>query len=277
MKKSIRAFPADMKLKQRFLLTKNAGFDGIELELTENGELNMAATDREIGEIKSLVRETGLELSSISCGALLWQYSLTSSDAAKRKKGEEVVVKMLEIAAGLGIDTVLVVPGAVDVWSNPSAEVVPYDTAYERSRDALGKLAREAEKYRVHIGVENVWNKFLLSPLEMARFIDEIGSKYVGAFFDVGNILAYGYPEHWIKILGKRIRKVHVKDFRKDIGNVTGFTPLLEGNVNWPAVMQSLREIAYDGYIIAELSPYKLYPEQLIENTAKAMDKIMGR
>ncbi len=139
------------------------------------------------------------------------------------------------------------------------------------------ELSKIAEQYQVNIGIENVWNKFLLSPLEMRDFIDKIGSKYLGSFFDVGNILAFGYPEHWIRILGKRIKKVHIKDFRKDIGNVTGFTSLLEGDVNWPAVMQALKEIGYNDFIIAELSPYKFYPEQLVENTSKAMDKIMGK
>ncbi len=276
MKKSIRAFPANMGIKERLILAKKAGFDAIEIELTEKGEINLESPGKEIAHIKNLTKETEMELSSLST-PLLWKYSLTSSDKSKREKAEGIVKKMLQIAFQLKVDTILVVPGAVDVWSDPKTEIVPYDVAYERSQEALCSLIKIAEEYRVNIGIENVWNKFLLSPLEMRDFIDKIGSKYLGSFFDVGNILAYGYPEQWIRILGKRIKKVHIKDFRKDIGNVTGFTSLLEGDVNWPAVMQAMGETGYDDFIIAELSPYKLYPEQLIKNTAKAMDKIMGR
>ena len=132
-----------------------------------------------------------------------------------------------------------------------------------------------AQEYSVAIGVENVWNKFLLSPLEAARFIDDIGHPWVQFFFDVGNVLTFGYPEQWIRILGKRIRKVHIKDFQ------TGphvFTTLLNGDVNYPAVTAALREVGYDGYLIAEVGPTNRgFPTYLIEETSRAMDKILGR
>jgi hexulose-6-phosphate isomerase len=128
----------------------------------------------------------------------------------------------------------------------------------------------------VAIGIENVWNKFLLSPLEMARYIDELNSDFAKAYFDVGNVLQFGYPEQWIRILGKRINKVHVKDFSTKVGNITGFVPLLAGDVNWPAVVEALEEIGYDDVITAELSPYTIGPKQLPIDTARHMDVILA-
>jgi len=133
-----------------------------------------------------------------------------------------------------------------------------------------------AKKFKVYIAVENVWNKFLLSPLEMRKFIDEIGSEYVVSYFDVGNVLISGYPQDWIHILGKRIKKIHIKDFKTEIGNITGFVNLLEGDVNWQAVISALKEINYDNYVVAELMPpFKHYSEMLIKETSLKMDKIL--
>ena len=123
-----------------------------------------------------------------------------------------------------------------------------------------------------------MWNKFLLSPMEMADFIDKVGSDYVGSYFDVGNVVYIGHPEHWIKILGKRIKKVHLKDYRKEAGGLCGFVDLLSGDVNWKNVTDKLGEIGYDGWVTAEmLPPYTFYPETIVYNTSNAMDKILGR
>jgi len=215
-------------------------------------------------------------LSSLATG-LFWDYSLSSSDDKLRNKAKGIVKKMLELASYLGVDTILVVPGAVDIFFKPEAEIVPYDLAYKRSLEALGECVPTAEKYKVSIGIENVWNKFLLSPLEMRNFIDKVGSEYLGAYFDVGNALLTGYPEHWIRILGKRIKKVHIKDFKVSIGNVNGFCDLLEGDVNWAEVMKALRQVGYNDYITAEIVPaYPQYPEALLYNTSKSMDFILG-
>ena len=114
--------------------------------------------------------------------------------------------------------------------------------------------------------------------MEMARFIDEVGSDYVGSYFDVGNVLFSGYPEHWIKILNKRIKKVHFKDYRRAAGDLHGFVDLLAGEVNWPNVMAELEKISYDGWVTAEmLPPYTHYPEAILYNTSYSMDKILGR
>ena len=132
-----------------------------------------------------------------------------------------------------------------------------------------------AEKYDIKIGIENVWNKFLLSPLEFRVFIDKIDSPYVGAYFDVGNVLLTGYPEHWIRILGSRIKKVHFKDYRREPGGFGSFVDLLSGDVNYPAVMDAFADVGYNGFCNAEMMPpYKHFPEQNIYNTSATMDRI---
>lgn len=285
MKKSINywSFPGvlsgkpELQLRDCMELAKNAGFDGIELTLKEKGEMNLNSSRQQIIKIAGMAKEVGIGLSSLATG-LLWDYSLTSSEVKTREKAKDIVKKMLEFASYLEVDTVLVVPGAVDVFFNPQAEVVPYDVAYERSFEALGKCALVAQEYKVAIGVENVWNKFLLSPLELRDFIDKIGSEYVGVYFDVGNTLLTGYPEQWIKILNKRIKKVHIKDFRTSVGNVNGFVDLLEGDVNWKEVIRALEDVGYDDYLAAEILPaYSQHPKALLYNTSKSMDFILGK
>lgn len=266
-----------MKLKDCMELAKKAGFEAIELAVAEEGELNLDSSRKEVEKVVETAKEAEIELSSLATG-LFWDYSLSSSNDKVRDKARGIVKKMLELASYLGVDTILVVPGAVDVFFKPESEVVPYDLAYERSFESLRECIRMAEKYKVNIGIENVWNRFLLSPLEMRDFIDKIGSSYLGAYFDVGNTLLTGYPEHWIRILGKRIKKVHIKDFKVSIGNINGFCDLLEGDVNWAEVMKALRQIGYNDYITAEMMPpYPQHPEALIYNTSKSMDFILGR
>ncbi|RPJ45010.1 MAG: sugar phosphate isomerase/epimerase, partial [Chloroflexi bacterium] len=123
----------------------------------------------------------------------------------------------------------------------------------------------------VTICIENVWNKFLLSPLEMKGFIDSFGSPCVGSYFDVGNVLLTGYPDQWIRILGPRIRRVHIKDFKKSVGTAAGFCDLLEGDVDFDAVKKALSGIQYSGYVTAEIIPYVPGGPQ---KTARAMKKI---
>ena len=171
-----------------------------------------------------------------------------------------------------------VVPDTANVSFFAGSEVIDYDVAYERSQAAFRELAPYAERKNVIIGIENIWNKFLLSPLEFRNFLDEIGSDYVAAFLDVGNMLMFGYPQHWIKILNKRIKKVHFKDFRRDVQRLSGFVDLLAGDVDWPAVIKAFDDIGYDGWASAECCPnYKFYTNQIVYNSSAAMDCILGR
>jgi hexulose-6-phosphate isomerase len=169
------------------------------------------------------------------------------------------------------LNAYLYVPGAVDVFFDPNAEVVPYDVCYARAQAAISALLPTAESLNVAVCIENVWNKFLLSPLEMRAFIDSFDSPQVGAYFDVGNVLLTGYPDQWIRILGQRIRRIHIKDYQIAAGGDTGFCDLLDGDVNFEAVKLALAEIGYNGYVTAEILPYA--PGRP-EKTAKAMKTI---
>ena len=276
MKKGINfwSFPDGTALKTAAETAKSAGFDGIEYCLAEHGELSMDSTEKEIAEVRKMTEDTGLEISSLASW-VPWENSLTSSLPEKREIAKDVVRKLLDAAAVLGCDTVLVVPGYVGVDFVPGSEVCRYDEVYERAFEAVSELSGYAEKTGVVIGIENVWNKFLLSPLEFRDFIDGIGSDYVKAYLDVGNVILTGYPEHWIRILGSRIRKVHFKDYRRDPGGFGAFVDLLSGDVDFPEVMKAFREVGYDGYCNAEMMPpYRHYSEQIIYNTSASMDRI---
>jgi len=265
-----------MKIIDCMKIAKDAGFEGIELALNETGEMGLNSSEEEVLKYKNAASQIGIEISSLATG-LYWSYPLTSNNKDTREKAKNIVKKQLKNAAILGVDTILVIPGAVGVDFIPGFEVVDYDIAYNRSLEEIKELAYYAESKKVSIGLENVWNKFLLSPLEMRDFIDKINSPFVGAYFDVGNVIYSGYPEHWIKILGNRIKKVHFKDYRRDVGNLFGFVDLLSGDVNYPAVVKELQNIGYDSFVTAEMTPYKYYKEQLIYTTSLAMDKILGK
>jgi hexulose-6-phosphate isomerase len=249
-------------------LTKDAGFDGIELAISEEGLLTLDTTPETIRSYREKIESMGLEAPSIASG-LGWRYPLSSPDDAVAKKARTCVERSLEVASELGARTVLVVPATV-------TEEVGYAAAYERSQNAIRGMASKAEDLGVNIGVENVWNKFLLSPLEFKRYIEEIGSDFVRAYFDVGNILVSGYPQDWIRILGDLISCVHVKDFSTKIGNITGFTYLLQGDVDWPQVMAAFREIGYDDYLVAELGSYKFASTKMLYDTASSLQKIIS-
>ena len=278
MKKAISIWSFSNKtIREAIDISKLAGYDGIEPALDETGEIGLETNEKELTAIKKYAGDKGIEIKSLATG-LYWSYSLTSDDQAIRKKAYEIAEKQIETAAILGADTVLIVPGAVGVDFIPGCGIVDYDTAYERSLEAFMSLKKKAEEAEVNIGIENVWNKFLLSPLEMRDFIDKIDSPYVGAYFDVGNVLYSGYPQHWIKILKKRIKKVHFKDYKREAGGLHGFVDLLSGDVDWPEVMKAFKETGYDDWVTAEmLPPYTHYPEQILYNTSAAMDKILGR
>lgn len=278
MKKGISYWSfAGADVKENLKLAKDAGFEGVEITLDAEGAVTLESTKEQILEIKEYGESLGLEFYSVA-SSLYWNYNYTSVNAENRNKAKEITKKQLEIASWLGCDTILVVPGAVFVPWEPG-EIVEYDVAYDRALEALKELAPLAEQYKINIAIENVWNQFLLSPIEMKEFIDKVGSEYVGSYFDVGNVLYIGFPEHWIKILGSRIKKVHIKDnTAPDACNASMDKDLLAGDVNWPGIIDALEKIGYDGWITAEmLPPYTHYPEALIYNTSNSFDYILRR
>ncbi|MBQ7901988.1 MAG: sugar phosphate isomerase/epimerase [Clostridia bacterium] len=268
------AFPAGMTIKEMFAEAKKHGFDGVELSMNASGELTTDTGLEELRQIKNEADNAGITLYSVTSG-VCWMYSLTSDDEAQRGLAKENVKKQLDIAARLGCETILVVPGHVGVDFAPHLGVVEYETAYNRALNAIGELVPYAESAGVVMGIENVWNKFLVSPLEVRSFIDEINSPYVKAYFDVGNVLINSYPEHWITILGNRIAKVHFKDFKRSIGNINGFCDLLAGDVDYKAVMSAFKSVGYDGWVTAEVTPYVGDNSVMLSHTSAAMDYII--
>lgn len=278
MKKGINiwSFP-QASIKDNLVLAKDAGFEGVELALNGTGELSMQSTDKEIKQIKTMADDMGLVLYSLSCG-LCWDYRLSDDDKNMRQKAKDMINKQLDTAKLLGADTVLVIPGVVNVEFSYPEKKVAYDVVYERAIEGLNELKSYAENLKVNIGLENVWNKFLLSPMEMRDFIDKIGSDYVGCYLDIGNTMYCSYPEDWVRILGKRIKKVHFKDYRMQAGGLHGFVDLLAGDVNYPEVVNALEEIGYNDWVSAEMIPnYKHYTDTIIYNTSNSMDKILRR
>ncbi len=276
---SIWSFSGPDDLAGKLRLAREAGFEGFEIDLSEDGPVNLNSTAGELKAVRRLFDEAGLEPSGLASG-LYWGTNPVSADPAVRERAARILEREIECAAALGIDTILVVPGTVGADFIPGGETVPYHLAYDRAREFLQGALPLAEKLGVTLGVENVWNKFLLSPLEMRGFIDSFQSAAVGSYFDVGNALATGYPEHWIEILGDRIKRVHFKDYRRNVGSVDGFVEILSGDVDWPAVMRALGAAGYDGWCAAEMIPpvpfYKSCPEVLIHNTSRAMDAVFG-
>lgn len=279
MKKAISvwSFPFEWDLDRKLALASEAGFAGFEIDLTETGPVGLNSSVEEVRAVRRKVEAKGLQLSGLATG-LYWGANAASADEATRRRAGEILRAQIRCASALGVDAVLVVPGAVGVDFVPGAEVVPYEDAHRRAREFLQEALPEAQRAGVTLCVENVWNKFLLSPLEMRAFIDSLASPAAASYFDVGNALLTGYPEHWIAALGQRIRRVHFKDFRRNVGTIDGFCDLLSGDVNWPAVMKALRAVGYNGWIAAEMIPpvpfYKYCPEILIHNTSRAMDAI---
>lgn len=274
---SIWSFPA-MSLNDSFALAKKAGFEGVEVGLDEkNGEITLSSTEKDLLEIKKQAENNGIELYSVASG-LYWSYFLNDDDEAVRSKAQDIVKKQLETASVLGCQSILVIPGCVNAEFAAAGKIMDYERCYNRSLESVNKVKEYAAQYKVEIGLENVWNKFLLSPLEMRGFIDAVDSEWVGSYLDIGNTLYCGYPEHWINALGKRIKKVHFKDYRMDAGGLHGFVDLLAGDVNYPAVVEALKNVGYDGWVTAEMIPnYKYYTETIIYNTSNAMDAILGR
>lgn len=278
MKKSVSffTFSQDVDYKEAMEESKKAGYEGVEFVLTEkDGNINMKTTDKEVEELNKYATDLGLEVSSVGAWNL-WEYNLVSDDTSIANHAKDIIKKQIDVAQICGADTILVVPGYVGTPFAPG--IVSYDIAYERAQKSLSDLAPYAEDAKVAIGVENVWNKFLLSPLEMKRFLDEINAPYVGAYFDVGNIIYIGYPDQWIRILGKKhIKKLHFCDCRYDQCGLGMFVDLLEGDVDFKAVMKAIHDIGYNDWIVVEFLPnYKTFPYQSIINAKLSLDTILS-
>ena len=228
--------PNSMSIADRFQLARDVGFEQIECPTMPD--------EREAEEAKKAAEKSGLRIHSVMNMAH-WDYPLSSADPAVVAQSVKGMETSLRNAHFWGADTVLLVPAVVNAQTS-------YHEAWVRSQEQIRKLIPMAQDLKVIIGIEEVWNKFLLSPLEFARYIDEFSSPWIRAYFDVGNVVIFGYPQDWIRTLGKRIVKLHIKDFKFQ-HEVAKWVPLREGEINWPEVYKALAEIGYVGSATVEL------------------------
>jgi hexulose-6-phosphate isomerase len=284
MKKSINLwafpYPARMALRDCLKLAKDAGFDGIELNYDLENDLSPKAGPAQLRAIRKIAEETGIAISGL-CSFLYWPYSLTDNDPARRERGLELARLMIKAASELGTSNLLTIAGSTYIPWLPDREPVPFDVCASRSREAIGKLLPVAEKAGVSLNIENIFfNGYLTTPEELSAFVDSFGSKHIGVHFDTGNVMLFQFPEHWIPLVGRRIRNVHFKEFSKKGTDHTldSFRTLLDGTTNWPAVMETLEGVGYKGYVTFEyFHPFLHYPEALIYQTSDALDRILGR
>ena len=283
MKKSINLwafpYPDKMSLQQCLQLAKDAGFDGIELNFDLDSDLSPKSGTKEFTNIRRQAEKIGIAVSGL-CSFLFWPYSLTSQDPVKRARGMELAGLMTQAAHDLGTENLLVVPGAVHIPWRTDYEPVPNDVCDQRAKEAIAKLLPTAEKLKIHMNIENIFfNGYLMTPMEMAAFVDGFHSEYVHVHFDTGNIMQYQFPEHWIAYLGKRIRNVHLKEFSKKgtDSSLEAFRPLLDGTTNWPAVLDALDTNGYRSYLTFEyFHPYQYWPEALIHQTSDSLNRMLG-
>ena len=247
--------PSEMSVADRFKLARDTGFQVVQAPTTPD--------PREAEELKKAAEAAGIRIDSVMNMAH-WKYPLSSGDPAVVAKSMEGMRTSLHNAKLWGSEVVLLVPAVV----NPETG---YREAWVRSQKQVRKLLPLAEELKVVIAIEEVWNKFLLDPVSMARYVDEFHSPWVKAWFDVGNIVFYGYPQDWIHTLGKRIVKLHLKDF-KVTHSCYEWVDLGDGDVMWPAVRQALTDIGYSGSAICEL---KAGDEAYLRDLSHRIDRLL--
>lgn len=262
MKKSINAWSVESSagFETMFAAVKEAGFDGIELNLDREGgsphALTMTTSAGELTAVAALSERYSLPVVSISCS--LYGGLTGSPDADDRAKAQSILRRQLELASALGAKGILAVPGGL-------SESVGLKAAWENSLRTFEGLKADIEKAGVFVGLENVWNRFFTSPFDMLAFIGRLDCPLVGAYFDVGNVMAFSEPENWIEILGDTIGFVHVKDFKRRSGANSGgeWADLLAGSVDWRKVVPALKQAGFDAYLTAEVG--KPDPDQSYE------------
>ncbi|MCM8804324.1 MAG: sugar phosphate isomerase/epimerase [Candidatus Omnitrophica bacterium] len=259
------AFPEGLNYKEIFEITKKAGFEGIEMNyFFETGRLNTKSSNSYLEEIKGFSENFNLKIPSLLCAET---YRLLPTTSLKEKTR---LINLIEnafiVCKKFGSDTLLICEG----WIN---ENIGYLEGYKNSLKFFKEISKIAEDYKVYIGIENVRNKFLLTPLSFLNFIKEIGSKYIRIYFDTGNVIGYGYPDDWIETLKDYIVQIHIKDF-KERENI--FVSILDGDVDWLRFKKILSKIKYSGFLIVEKSQHPFFPIEDIYLNSIKLDIILG-
>ena len=251
--------------------TKTYGFDALELAISTEGVLKTSTTKAECKIIRQKIDDSGIFVDSLASG-MSWGISPTSEDEATRNKSISLHKDALQVTSNLGCKALLFVPGVVK--SPISSEIVRYDKALDRIRDAINQLLPIAQDLDVDLCMENVWNGFFYSPIELREFVDSFESNKLGVYLDVGNLIGYQqYPPHWIELLNSRIKRVQIKDFQENF-DWTGsfsFCDIGAGDVPWKETIEALKSINYQNTIIAEMLPWD---ETILSRTSAAMDQL---
>nr|QDY92643.1 D-tagatose 3-epimerase [uncultured Planctomycetota bacterium] len=243
-------FPDNMSTPEQLAAAADAGFEGLELVVSADGPLQPDTPIQQFVQLANRGDDLNLQLVGLA-SALFWEFNYASPNAGDRQRAQDLTLQMLDRAAAARAGAVLLVPAVVGK-AGDAAPTVAYADALYRTVEALSELRFEAEARAVVLAIENVWNRFLLSPVEAAELIDRINSPYVGFYLDTGNVLACGYPQDWIATLGGRIARVHAKDYDLSKPGAGGFCPLGEGSVDWPAVVAALGAVGYEGPLTYE-------------------------
>lgn len=239
-KKAVKYGMVDVKgsLLDHFAVLRDCGFDGVELD---------SPGDWKLDEVLAAKEKTGLQVPGV-VDSVHWGKPLSDPDEAVRAQGRAGLERAIRDAKAVGASSVLLVPAVVQ-------KKVPYLDAWTRSQDEVKKLLPLAAELQIHVLIENVWNHFLLGPTELARYVDELQSPWAGVHFDAGNLVQFGWPEHWVPVLGKRIKKVDVKDYKRGKANYDGFqVKLNDGDADWPSIVAALKQVGYDGWFAAEVA-----------------------
>lgn len=276
MKKSINgwSFPATYTFEDCLRTAKAAGFDAVEFNLDKKNDghsFTMESTDEEILTVRALFERYGLTPVSVSSSLHGGRWG--KSDASEVALAMQVLKQQLHIAKLLGADTILLVPGGM---SGDITLAASRENSIRNLRAAIPMISESG----VTVGLENVWNGFFLSPYDMLSFLDELDSPAFGLYFDMGNMIAFSTSAYWTEIVGKRIAKLHVKDFKRNGGLNSGgaFCDLLKGDADFPAVMAALKQAGFDGYLTAEVFKTEAAQpwEEFFASVSKAEDEIIG-
>jgi hexulose-6-phosphate isomerase len=264
-------FPDTMPVEDYFAAARNAGFAGVEIPF--GSAIPMDAAPDALSRIVDAAGKAQCTIVSLWVSAPLSANPLNSPDAATRARGAEIVRRAIEICSALHCEAMLLVPGRLGSGRHLA---VGYEDTWNRVSETLRPVIPQAAKRNVCITPENVWNKFLVSPLEMRAFVDQFHSPFLQAHFDIGNVMQYGFPQDWILTLGARIRRVHLKDYKLAARAEQGrFVPLWEGDVAWKEVMSALVKVGYRGFLSPEYSYNAGEPDQL-KRLSAAVDRILA-
>ncbi len=265
------SFPREMPFARMCQLARKYGLGVLELRSVD--DIAIPHSPAQCTEWKRTAAAEGIQLGCLwAAGRLYVDGAMHDEDPARRRKGRDSLARAIEAAAALGVDSILV--NAVRVGTGPKL-MNRYEHVYERFQEQLRTLLPVCASHKVRLLIENVGNRFLLSPLEMRRFIDEIGSEWVQVYFDVGNVLLQGYPQDWIPTLGPRIRRLHFKDYKFESNYSGRFVELGEGDLDWKATMAAIRAIRYQGFIVDEWTAGPDF-EQRLQRSSHAMDRILA-